>query len=501
MEHDSATTLEPARHLEIERKFDVAESTVVPSFDGLTSITRVSRAPTAVLDAVYFDTPEHDLAAQRITLRRRTGGSDPGWHLKLPADVHTRTEIRMPLSAGDGVPADLRDIVLAIVRDHPLLPVAHINTTRTVDTLYGPDGNALAEFADDRVSASAGDADIHWREWELELSENTLADGDATEQTMARVADRLRQAGAVPAGHASKLARALGASAGRPEHAAGHGDSIHQAVAEHLQKLLEWDRAVRADAADSVHQMRVTIRTIRSLLQASPAAFGLGEDAPILDELQQLGAVLGTARDAEVLGERYARALDDLPEKLVRGPVRHRLVDGAHDRYQSGLQASLAAMRCDDYFRLLDQLEAVIAAEPLAPSRGTEKLAEATIADGYRSLRRRVRAAAAADVEHHDIALHRIRKSAKRLRYTAAATGQPKVAEAAKAIQTLLGDHQDSVVSRGHLIEQADVAHDAGEDTLTYGVLYHREVEIATRCEQDLTAALKMLAKAVRTAR
>ena len=39
------------------------------------------------------------------------------------------------------------------------------------------------------------------------------------------------------------------------------------------------DRAVRADVEDSVHQMRVTIRTIRSLLQASASVFGLTDDA------------------------------------------------------------------------------------------------------------------------------------------------------------------------------------------------------------------------------
>ena len=54
------------------------------------------------LDAVYFDTPDHDLAAHQITLRRRTGGTDAGWHLKLPAGPDARTEVRAPL--GDDVP-------------------------------------------------------------------------------------------------------------------------------------------------------------------------------------------------------------------------------------------------------------------------------------------------------------------------------------------------------------------------------------------------------------
>ena len=42
------------------------------------------RPPVQALDAVYFDTPGKDLARNRITLRRRTGGPDAGWHLKLP---------------------------------------------------------------------------------------------------------------------------------------------------------------------------------------------------------------------------------------------------------------------------------------------------------------------------------------------------------------------------------------------------------------------------------
>ncbi|PWQ88832.1 CHAD domain-containing protein, partial [Enterococcus faecium] len=87
--------------------------------------------------------------------------------------------------------------------------------------------------------------------------------------------------------------------------------------------------------------------------------------------------------------------------------------------------------------------------------------------------------------------LHRIRKRAKALRYTAAATGDNRVAERAKVVQTLLGDPQDSVVSRAHLSRQAEAAHAAGEDTFTYGLLYQREDELGRRCEDGLDDALK----------
>jgi CHAD domain-containing protein len=489
-----------SRYLEVERKFEIVESTVSPSFEGLSSVLRVERSPAQQLDAVYFDTPGHDLAAHHITLRRRTGGTDAGWHLKLPAGPDARTEVRAPLgdeSDADAIPDELLDVVLAIVRDRPVGPVARITTSRTVDVLYGHDGAPLAEFCDDQVTAKAGPEgdEQRWREWELELAEGIGRD------LLDRLANRLLDAGASPAGHGSKLARVL-ESAGASEddeELAPSADPVHRAVAEQVEQLLVWDRAVRADVYDSVHQMRVTTRKIRSLLQASEGAFGISDDAWILDELRQLAAILGVARDAEVLAERYERTLDELPAELVRGPVRERLVDGAKKHYTSGLRRSLIAMRSTRYFQLLDALEGLVAAEP-APAPPGEEPAQVTIDAAYKRIRKAAKAAAQAAETDRDEALHRIRKGAKRLRYTAAATGDGKVSERAKTIQSLLGDHQDSVVSRTHLSRQAETAHAAGEDTFTYGLLYQLEDDLAQRSREQLDDALKKLDRSVRKA-
>jgi len=248
-----------------------------------------------------------------------------------------------------------------------------------------------------------------------------------------------------------------------------------------------------------VHQMRVTIRKIRSLLADSEDSFESSDNAWILDELRELATVLGTARDAEVLAQRYQQALDKLPPELVRGRIRGRLVEGARRRYHTGLRRSLIAMRSQRYFHLLDALEAWVAEIPDTASG--EEHAPVTIDGAYRKVRRAAKAAARVEpgAEHErDLALHRIRKRAKRLRYTAAATGATHVSEQAKVIQTLLGDHQDSVVSREHLGHQAEAAHTAGEDTFTYGLLYQQEADLAERCRQQLGDALRKLAKAVR---
>ncbi|GAB7145712.1 CYTH and CHAD domain-containing protein [Mycobacterium riyadhense] len=508
---------ETARHLEVERKFDVVESTVSPSFEGIAAVARVAKLPMQSLDAVYFDTLTHDLARNRVTLRRRTGGPDAGWHLKLPAGPDARTEIHVPLAdddaTGQPVPASLLDVVLAIVRDRPIEPVARITTQRESQILYDTDGVAVAEFSNDHVTAwSAGSDEGHaeqqWREWELELRHT---DGTAGHDLLNRLSNRLLDAGAAPAGHGSKLARVLGgtSAAAGPSQPRQPADPVHRAVAQHIEELLVWDRAVRADADDAVHQMRVTTRKIRSLLKDAQDSFGLADGAWIIDELRELASVLGVARDAEVLGERYQRELDRLAPELVRGPIRERLVDGAQRRYQIGLRRSLVAMRSKRYFRLLDALDALVAENPVtAVGQDSAPVAPINIDAAYKRVRKAAKAAAQGgqdgDADHQkdpDEALHRIRKRAKRLRYTAAATGADKVSQQAKAIQTLLGDHQDSVVSRQHLIRQVEAAHAAGEDTFTYGLLYRQEADLADSCRDQLDAALRKLDKSVRKAR
>ena len=484
-----------SRHVELELKFDVPADladAAVPSFDGLAGVSGSATQPTQWLEALYYDTADLDLARHRVTLRRRTGGADEGWHLKLPgsADVTgARTEIRTPLHPD--VPDELRDTVLAIVRDRPLAAVARIATARDITTVYGADGSALAEFCDDRVTACRlhdgnPDVDQSWREWELELIDAAAPGAD---DLLARLANRLTDAGAVGAGRVSKLAKVLGDIADT----AVPADPLHRAVAEQIARLLESDRAVRSDAEDAVHQMRVATRQIRSLLQASVGSFGLTDDSWILGELRELAAVLGAARDAEVLAGRYTAALNALPDEVVRGPVAERLVGGAWRRYRAGLRRSLTAMRSPRYFRLLDALDALVSTEPQPDSAH-----HASVASGYRAVRKAVNAARTARTAEHDHAVHRIRKAAKRLRYVAAATGNSRVERHSKTIQTLLGEHQDSVVSRGHLLATADAAHAAGEDTFTYGVLYQREAEIALWCEAQLGSALKRLRRSVR---
>ncbi len=197
-------------HLEIEQKYEADAGFVVPPLDGLPGVARVSALASYRLDATYYDTAGLTLIGNKVTLRRRTGGPDEGWHLKLPADEQARRELHEPLGTTAEIPPRLRSQVADLVAGQPLNPVAIIATERSVRLLIDDAGSLLAEVADDHVTAQRlyGDAGtaappLVWREIEVEA-------GDAgTPEILAAAGNLLYQAGARPARSSSKLARVL----------------------------------------------------------------------------------------------------------------------------------------------------------------------------------------------------------------------------------------------------------------------------------------------------
>jgi inorganic triphosphatase YgiF len=194
-------------HLEIERKFDVDAGFQRPDFAGVAPGVTAAAPVMYHLSATYFDTADGRLAANKITLRRRTGGEDEG--LASAEAYSSRLEVQLPLAAGGerDVPAAHASRVAEVTGGLPMAPIATLDTERTVVTLTGAGGALLAEIADDRVTASrvpvTGEP-LRWREVEVEVPSESP-------ELQRAVADRLFAAGARPAGHGSKLARLLSA--------------------------------------------------------------------------------------------------------------------------------------------------------------------------------------------------------------------------------------------------------------------------------------------------
>jgi inorganic triphosphatase YgiF len=220
--------------METEQKYDVDQDFVLPDLAGTGAAVTVSKPDTLQLAATYFDTADLRLASARITLRRRTGGPDEGWHVKLPVSTDTRRELHFPLGPATGrVPSRIAELAATWTHGEPLRPIARLDTRRTVRRLADEAGNVLAEVADDQVtgsrpapadgapglepgppdaagtSAAPGDPAAprwqevaSWREVEVELV-------SGTRDLLEAAGQRLRAAGAKRSASASKLSRLL----------------------------------------------------------------------------------------------------------------------------------------------------------------------------------------------------------------------------------------------------------------------------------------------------
>ena len=197
-----------SRSVEIERKYDADEGTPLPDWSSLPDVLSTGEPELRELDARYYDTAEYALASAGYALRRRSGGPDAGWHIKGPRVGGGRPEEHWPLGDDAAIPDAVR-AALADVTDADLRLIARILNTRTAYALRAADGGVVAEFVDDRVTAT----DVHtgvvrsWREWEIELGPAAPADPRAF---FAAVEQAVLAAGGRAAASDSKLARALG---------------------------------------------------------------------------------------------------------------------------------------------------------------------------------------------------------------------------------------------------------------------------------------------------
>ena len=491
--------MEFTRQDEVERKYQVDPSTIMPSLAEVAGVASVSQPVEHRLEALYFDTAGLDLAQQGVTLRRRTGGDDAGWHLKLPGGPDTRTEVRLPLGRTSAtVPPVLLESVRAVVRDRPLAPVARLRTRRCQRDVLAEDGTVLAQLCDDEVRADrllGSGGSESWREWEVEVR------GGHTDLLPA-VEACLLHAGARPAEHGSKLMRALGdaaaTSASAPSTVKGLKPDRAAAVLlayleQHLSELHRQDAHVRAEHGESVHKMRVATRRLRSALTTYRPLFAPGTTDVLREELRWLGQSLSEARDAQVLRERLDRLVAAEPVELVMGPVAARLDRELGAREQGGREMALEALNSARYYRLLDALDQVVASPALAADAEGRavKVVPRLIQRDAKGLRRAVKAIVrAADAHDRDLAFHEARKKAKRLRYAAESAfpvfpqRATALASAAEAVQGVLGEHQDTVVARQTLRECGVSAHLSGENGFTFGRLHALEQKRAAELEQ-----------------
>lgn len=403
-------------HLEVERTFAPPSGAELPDLTAADGVDAVEDHGTVDLAATYFDTEDLSLSRAGVSLRRREGGADAGWHLKVPAE-RGRHEISQPLGRATRTPpAVLRRAVLGWSRGRDLIPVAEIRTRRATHRLRDRDGRVLAELADDRVVGTTGNGaePVSWREWEVELVDG----GPDVLTVVAQVLDRCGVASSPVQRKIDHVLALPPATVDLDEDSAGC--LLHRRLTEQVALLRLHDSGIRRGVPDSVHQTRVTCRRLRAALATFRPLLDRTVTDPIREELRWVTHALGEARDAEVMHERLRGLVNEEP--FVEGPVRSRLRSTYLAREREAKRVVDAAMASERYFALLRSLEDLVSDPPWTDRAHDD--ARKLIKSRIRAERRRLghRVEAAYDVPDLagsalDIAVHDARKAAKRFRY------------------------------------------------------------------------------------
>lgn len=485
--------------IEIERKFSIEPETPVPQ---LGPVATPATTRLIHLQAKYFDTPDFLLARNSQTLRRRTGGGDAGWHLKLPAEGDVREEIHLPLEAGNGsVPHQLRMHVADTIGYAPLLPVVELATIRRETELHDGTGQLVALLCDDSVTATRGTKVRTWRELEIELA------GVGTIETLDAVTAALVASGIERSVSVSKLVQSLGkavakveAAPDQPRRKASAARVIGAYLAQQIGVIQGREIEARTDAPGSVHKMRVAVRRLRSALRTFRPLLDADRTAALRTELKWLGEALGGPRDAEVLSERLIAEADDLPAAAIVGPVQERIRTELRDRHVTTHAELVEALDSGRYRVLSDALVEWLVRPPFneyAGARAKGLLPERLHQVGRRTLKEWKRAERLTG-EEQLVAWHETRKRAKAARYAweaavpALGESATAAAEAWEQVTEALGIVQDAAVARETLKQLAGIATQHGESAFSYGVLYQREIDRTADFHARAVEAIKM---------
>jgi CHAD domain-containing protein len=438
------------------------------------------RVGSRTFDSIYHDTAARDLLRRGVTLRRRVEGDRAAWQLKLPSGA---ARFELEFEDGETPPEAAVKLLVGLTRRAALAPVAQLRTRRETIAVER-NGTHVADVVLDAVTVlDGGDVVAAFDEVEVELA-------DGGEDDLRRLERSLRAAGATDAAGPSKLARALGAPDGAaPRTADTPATAFAAALREQYERMLARDPGTRTGLdPEDLHQFRVATRRLRAFLRAGSGLVEAEWAKRLRAELGWLGRLLGAVRDRDVLIERFRSDADELDptDRDALAPLFAAL-DRQREAARSELNAGLESER---YLELLDLLEA----EPPG-DHGSER----TLTSIWRrELRRTKRFVAALGEAPLDGELHATRIRVKRARYAAelarAELGERGEAfvEAAKALQDILGAHQDSVVGEQVLRRLAPELPGAA---LAMGRLVDREQARRAAARSSWRRAWKRLAR------
>src|SRR5438132_4817958 len=232
------------------------------------------------------------------------------------------------------------------------------------------------------------------------------------------------------------------------------GELAMHVLRQHARAFAEHAPEARTSTdTEHVHQTRVATRRMRAALRVFGDVLP-DELSGLSDELKWIAEQLGPVRDLDV----QHRRVEDTGAAL--GVSQALLPYGAwlEEARQRALASLIDAFQSERFLALMDRLERLEQIQP--KTEADQPVSEDAPARMKKAFRRLRKVGDELDVNSKVAEFHKARIRAKRLRYTVEffvpIYGKPaeRLVKNTTALQDLLGDHQDGVVS-AQLIQEA----------------------------------------------
>lgn len=412
--------------------------------------------------ALYFDTPDQELAGHEMALRLRRSGTRWVQGLKAGRSGSGGLHARDEWEYGRRGPS----VDLALFADTPLakLPdsghlherleeIFRVDVRRTTWEIEVAPGQRV-ELALDRGEVRRNGASEPVFELEIEsLQGEPLAVFEVAERLVGTVP--MRPSTVTKARRGYRLLRGeaqspVHAAAARLDRGASPLDAASTAIELALDQLQANEEGVLAsDDPEYLHQMRSALRRLRSALRVFRGATGRDLESEVRGDIRWLAGVMGEARDWDVL------ATDTVPLLLQAcgdSAGAETLVAEVATRRRTAHEALREALHSPRHARLVLALARWLAqARESGPGRGDlRKLAQRALRKRHRKFMDALKRLSHADAGQR----HRIRIEAKRFRYAVDALASLYPGKRVKSyvrplgrVQAVLGDANDAAVA------------------------------------------------------
>ncbi|MCO5079043.1 MULTISPECIES: CYTH and CHAD domain-containing protein [unclassified Chelatococcus] len=320
-----------------------------------------------LLEAVYFDTPDHKLSTHGVSLRVRRSGKRCIQTIKLPPDISqlSRPEWETPVS---GMAPELGLFPLAEIGGplenlsvDEIAPVFTTRVRRWTRIIALP--SATVELAFDEGAIEAGDKQAPLSEIELELKGGdigALYDFGLALLELAPLqfgTESKAERGFALARDAAPAAARAAPSDLKPE------DSVDAAIAKllmgcHAHMVRNTAAAAHGKTQEGVHQMRVALRRMRTAL----SMFHREIPAPCLKQLsadaKAIARALGDARNWDVFCTSTVQTIADLNLPGFNAEALRSAAEPIRQQSYTDVRAMLAAQHTNRFSLSLGRIVA-----------------------------------------------------------------------------------------------------------------------------------------------